>query len=61
MGLMGQSWSLLGLSLGIIKGILGLATRPSIGILEASSKLLQGFGLACLGKKGIQARRLRET
>ena len=41
---------------GFLKAVTGLFLRPSIGILEAASKLLQGVGLACTGKKGIQVR-----
>ena len=40
---------------GFFKAMAGLMLRPSIGILEATSKLLQGAGLACTGKRGIQA------
>ena len=41
---------------GFFKAMAGLMLRPSIGILEATSKLLQGAGLACTGKRGIQVR-----
>ena len=39
---------------GFFKAVIGLLTRPSIGIIEALSKQLQGVGLAFLGKRGIQ-------
>ena len=39
---------------GFFKALAGLMVRPSIGILEAGSKLLQGAGLAFMGKRGIQ-------
>ena len=48
------SMLLLGFSLGLFKGLVGLMARPSAGVIEGSSKLLQGLGLLCLGKRGIQ-------
>ena len=45
---------MVGLVGGFFKSLAGLLMRPSIGILEATSKLLQGAGLVFMGKRGIQ-------
>lgn len=44
----------LGVGVGVAKAVLGLGLRPVSGTLEAVSKTLQGTGLLCLGKRGIQ-------
>lgn len=41
---------------GLVKGLVGLGLRPGAGSVELICKLLQGIGLLCLGKKGIQVR-----
>ncbi len=38
---------------------LGLGVRPAAGAVEATSKVLQGLGLLCLGKRGIQGKLVR--
>lgn len=43
-----------GFCLGLAKGLTGLMVRPVAGVAEAFSKILQGLGLLCLGKRGIQ-------
>ncbi len=44
---------------GLLKGGLGLAVRPTAGVVEGTSKTLQGVGLLCLGKRGIQGKLIR--
>ncbi|EFJ52490.1 hypothetical protein VOLCADRAFT_102987 [Volvox carteri f. nagariensis] len=51
----------LGVPAGILKASLGLGVRPAAGAVEATSKLLQGIGLACLGKRGIQGKLVRRV
>ena len=41
--------------------MVGLGLRPVVGISEAGSKLLQGVGLACQGKRGIQGKLIRRV
>lgn len=36
--------------LGVGKGLVGLALRPTFGILEMTSKASYGMGLVCLGR-----------
>ena len=36
--------------LGVGKGVIGLALRPTFGILEMTSKASYGMGLVCLGR-----------
>ena len=36
--------------LGVGKGVVGLALRPTFGILEMTSKASYGMGLVCLGR-----------
>lgn len=48
-------------TVGIFKSLLGLGLRPAAGIVEVNSKFLQGIGLLCLGKKGIQGKMLRRV
>lgn len=45
--------------MGLLKGGLGLAVRPTAGVVEGTSKTLQGVGLLCLGKRGIQGKLIR--
>lgn len=42
-----------GLTLGVLKGMLGLLGRPAVGTLEAGNKLFAACALACLGREGI--------
>eukprot|EP00798_Chlamydomonas_sp_ICE-L_P005982 gene5982-5274_t len=49
----------LGIMLGLTKGLLGLIVRPVSGIVDSSAKVLQGMGLFCLGKRGIQGKIVR--
>lgn len=44
---------------GLAKAGIGLLVRPTAGVIEASSKTMQGLGLLCLGKKGIQGKLIR--
>lgn len=53
--------SALGFVAGVFKGLLGLLVRPSLGVLEAASKLTQGMGLVFKGKKGIQGKEIRRV
>jgi hypothetical protein len=50
-----------GLALGILKGAGGLMVRPVVGTLDAGSKCLRGFGLLCLGRRGIQGKLVRRV
>lgn len=50
-----------GLALGILKGAGGLVVRPVVGTLDAGSKCLRGFGLLCLGRRGIQGKLVRRV
>lgn len=50
-----------GLALGIMKGAGGLMVRPVVGTLDAGSKCLRGFGLLCLGRRGIQGKLVRRV
>lgn len=36
--------------LGVGKGVIGLALRPTLGVLEMTSKASYGMGLVCLGR-----------
>ena len=36
--------------LGVGKGVAGLAVRPTLGVLEMTSKGSYGMGLVCLGR-----------
>jgi hypothetical protein len=36
--------------LGVGKGVIGLAVRPTLGVLEMTSKSSYGMGLVCLGR-----------
>ena len=36
--------------LGLGKGVIGLAVRPTLGVLEMTSKASLGMGLVCLGR-----------
>ncbi|QDZ21895.1 vacuolar protein sorting-associated protein [Chloropicon primus] len=49
-----QRGGLVLLPLGVMKGLLGVAVRPTAGFLEGASRLSQGLGLLCLGKEGIE-------
>eukprot|EP00798_Chlamydomonas_sp_ICE-L_P003801 gene3801-13870_t len=49
------AWAVAGFFLGLFKGSLGVVLRPAAGVIDSGSKLLQGLGLVCLGKRGIQA------
>lgn len=49
----------IGLPLGLVKATMGLGIRPAAGAVEAASKVLQGVGLLCLGKRGIQGKLVR--
>lgn len=51
----------LGVGVGAAKALLGLGLRPVSGTLEALSKSLQGAGLLCLGKRGIQGKLVRRV
>jgi hypothetical protein len=51
----------IGAAIGLAKSLVGLALRPAAGSVEAASKLLQGLGLMCLGKRGIQGKLLRRV
>ncbi len=46
---------------GLLKAGLGLGLRPAAGIVEGVAKVLVGFGLLCLGKRGIQGRLTRRV
>lgn len=50
-----------GLSVGLVKGVLGLMTRPMVGVLEASSKGLHSLALATLGREGILGKMQRRV
>ncbi|GFR40078.1 hypothetical protein Agub_g624, partial [Astrephomene gubernaculifera] len=50
-----------GLPVGLAKASLGVAMRPAAGTVEAFSKVLQGVGLLCLGKRGIQGKLARRV
>jgi hypothetical protein len=50
-----------GFALGIMKGAGGLMVRPVVGTLDAGSKCLRGFGLLCLGRRGIQGKLVRRV
>lgn len=39
--------------MGMAKGVLGLAVRPAVGILELVSKGTHGMGMVCLGREAI--------
>lgn len=39
--------------MGVCKAALGLLGRPSVGLLEALSKVLFALALGCLGREGI--------
>ncbi|GIL45737.1 hypothetical protein Vafri_2896 [Volvox africanus] len=52
---------MLGVPMGLIKASVGLGVRPAAGAVEAASKVLQGVGLACLGKRGIQGKLIRRV
>ncbi|GLI64033.1 hypothetical protein VaNZ11_007171 [Volvox africanus] len=52
---------MLGVPMGLIKASVGLGVRPAAGAVEATSKVLQGVGLACLGKRGIQGKLVRRV
>lgn len=39
---------------GLAKGLLGVAVRPAVAVVESSSRALHGLGLMCLGRQGIQ-------
>ncbi|GIL71927.1 hypothetical protein Vretifemale_2372 [Volvox reticuliferus] len=54
-------FALLGVPMGLIKASVGLGVRPAAGAIEATSKVLQGVGLACLGKRGIQGKLVRRV
>jgi hypothetical protein len=54
-------WKIAGLLVGILKALLGLGARPTAGVIESGSKILQGLGLMCLGKRGIQGKLLRRV
>lgn len=51
----------LGVTVGLLKATLGLAMRPAAGCIEATSKFMQGIGLLCLGKRGIQGKLVRRV
>ncbi|GLC57723.1 hypothetical protein PLESTB_001257700 [Pleodorina starrii] len=51
----------IGVPMGLLKASVGLGMRPAAGAVEATSKLLQGFGLMCLGKRGIQGKLVRRV
>jgi len=53
--------SIAGVALGVLKGAGGLMVRPVVGTLDASSKCLRGFGLLCLGRRGIQGKLVRRV
>lgn len=53
--------SIAGVALGVMKGAGGLMVRPVVGTLDASSKCLRGFGLLCLGRRGIQGKLVRRV
>lgn len=38
---------------GMLKGVVGIAVRPTVGILELVSKGTQGMGLVFLGREAI--------
>lgn len=48
-------------ALGLAKGLLGLAFRPTMGLLEMTSKGTYGMGLVCLGREAISGSTLRRV
>jgi hypothetical protein len=51
----------LGAVAGLVKGVGGLAARPVVGLVDGSSKGLQGIGLLFLGKRGVQGKLVRRV
>ncbi|BDA48868.1 probable vacuolar protein sorting-associated protein 13A at C-terminar half [Coccomyxa sp. Obi] len=47
--------------LGVGKGLVGLAVRPTMGLLEMTSKGTYGMGLVCLGREAISGSTLRRV
>lgn len=47
--------------LGVAKGLVGLAVRPTMGLLEMTSKGTYGMGLVCLGREAISGSTLRRV
>lgn len=47
--------------LGVAKGLAGLAWRPTMGLLEMTSKGTYGMGLVCLGREAISGSTLRRV
>ncbi len=47
--------------LGVAKGLAGLAVRPTMGLLEMTSKGTYGMGLVCLGREAISGSTLRRV
>ncbi|KAF6253188.1 hypothetical protein COO60DRAFT_1463300 [Scenedesmus sp. NREL 46B-D3] len=50
-----------GVLVGLLKGSGGLMVRPVMGVMDASSKVLKGVGLLCLGRRGIQGKLVRRA
>lgn len=50
-----------GVLVGLLKGTGGLMVRPVMGVMDASSKILKGVGLLCLGRRGIQGKLVRRV
>lgn len=48
-------------TLGLAKGIVGLAVRPTMALLEMTSKGTYGMGLVCLGREAISGSTLRRV
>lgn len=48
-------------ALGVAKGLMGLAFRPTMGLLEMTSKGTYGMGLVCLGREAISGSTLRRV
>ena len=38
---------------GLLKGVVGIAVRPAVGIFELINKGTHGMGLVCLGREAI--------
>ncbi len=47
--------------LGLAKGLVGLAFRPTFGLLEMTAKGTYGMGLVCLGREAISGSTLRRV
>ena len=47
--------------MGVVKALLGLAVRPFVGAMEASSKALHSLALASLGREGILGKMQRRV